>query len=118
MDSKNQIIFCPQGIKPVSVKKPNDRFIAKFNSSDCGPCSQLANCPVFKYKKAYTCYYNQKMIRISKRRQNEDADSFRNVYRYRTGIGATISQYDRLTGVKHLRVRGLKAVSFAATLKL
>ena len=28
MDSKNQIIFCPQGIKPVSVKKPNDRFIA------------------------------------------------------------------------------------------
>jgi IS5 family transposase len=117
MDSKNQIIFCPQGIKPVSVKKPNDRFIAKFNSSDCGPCSQLANCPVFKYKKAYTCYYNQKMIRISKRRQNEDADSFRNVYRYRAGIEATISQYDRLTGVKHLRVRGLKAVSFAATLK-
>ena len=57
------------------------------------------------------------MIRISKRRQNEDADSFRKVYRYRAGIEATMSQYDRLTGVKHLRVRGLKAVSFAATLK-
>ena len=57
------------------------------------------------------------MIRISKRRQNEDTDSFRNVYRYRTGIEATISQYDPLTGDKHLRVRGLKAVSFAATLK-
>ena len=57
------------------------------------------------------------MIRNSKRRQDEDADSFRNVYRYRAGIEATISQYDRLTGVKHLRVRGLKAVSFAATLK-
>ena len=28
-----------------------------------------------------------------------------------------MSQFDRLTGVKHLRVRGLKAVSFAATLK-
>ena len=57
------------------------------------------------------------MIRISNRRQNEDADSFRNVCRYRAGIEAAISQYDRLTGVKHLRVRGLKAVSFAATLK-
>jgi hypothetical protein len=28
-----------------------------------------------------------------------------------------MSQFDRLTGVKHLRVRGLKAVSCAATLK-
>jgi hypothetical protein len=28
-----------------------------------------------------------------------------------------MSQYDRLTGVKRLRVRGFKAVSFAAVLK-
>jgi hypothetical protein len=28
-----------------------------------------------------------------------------------------MSQYDRLTGVKRLRVRGLKAVRFCATLK-
>lgn len=28
-----------------------------------------------------------------------------------------MSEYDRLTGVKHLRVRGLKAVRFCATLK-
>ena len=67
--------------------------------------------------KAYTCYYDEKMIRISKRRQNEDADSFRNEYRYRAGIEASISQYDCLTGVKHLRVRVLKAISFADTLK-
>ena len=57
------------------------------------------------------------MIRISKRRENEDTDSFRNRYRSRAGIEATISRFDRLSGVKHLRVRGLKAVSFAATLK-
>lgn len=30
---------------------------------------------------------------------------------------ATMSYYDRKTGVKRLRVRGLKAVSFGATLK-
>ena len=116
LDSNNQITLCPQGIKPVSVKKPNNRYIAKFNSSDYSACPQLINYPVSAYKKAHTCYYDRKMIRISKRRQNEDADSFRNVYRYRAGIEATISQYDRFTGVKHLRVRRLKAVSFAATL--
>ena len=57
------------------------------------------------------------MIRTSKRRQYEDTDAFRNVYRYRAGVEATMLQFDRLTGVKLLRVRGLKAVSFAATLK-
>ena len=117
MDSKNQITHCPQGIQPVSVKKPNDRFIAKFSCSDCSTCSQLANCPVSAHKKAYTLYYDHKMIRTSKRRQYEDTDAFRNVYRYRAGVEATMSQFDRLTGVKRLRVRGLKAVSFAATLK-
>ena len=117
MDSKNQITHCPQGIQPVSVKKPNDRFIAKFSCSDCSTCSQLVNCPVSAHKKAYTLYYDHKMIRTSKRRQYEDTDAFRNVYRYRAGVEATMSQFDRLTGVKRLRVRGLKAVSFAATLK-
>ena len=117
MDSKNQITHCPQGIQPVSVKKPNDRFIAKFSCSDCSTCSQLDNCPVSAHKKAYTLYYDHKMIRTSKRRQYEDTDAFRNVYRYRAGVEATMSQFDRLTGVKRLRVRGLKAVSFAATLK-
>ncbi|RLB20874.1 MAG: hypothetical protein DRG71_09125 [Deltaproteobacteria bacterium] len=36
---------------------------------------------------------------------------------WRSGIEATISEYDRKTGVKHLRVRGLKAVRFCAILK-
>lgn len=38
-------------------------------------------------------------------------------YRYRAGIEATNSLYSKLTGVKHLRVRGLKAVRFCAILK-
>jgi hypothetical protein len=117
LDCNNQITLCPQANKPISVKKRNDRFNAKFSRADCSSCPQLENCPVSKYKKAYTYYYNQKTISISKRRQNEDTESFRKVYRFRAGIEATMSQFDRLTGVKHLRVRGLKAVSFAATLK-
>jgi hypothetical protein len=42
---------------------------------------------------------------------------FRDRYRWRAGVEGTMSQYDRLTGVKRLRVRGLKAVRFCATLK-
>jgi hypothetical protein len=34
-----------------------------------------------------------------------------------TSVEGTISSTDRKTGMKHLRVRGLKAVSFCAVLK-
>ena len=77
----------------------------------------MSNCPVSAYKKAYTYYYDQKLIQIPKRQQNEDTDSFRDVYRYRAGIKAEISEYECLTGVKQLRVRGFKVVSFASTQK-
>ncbi len=42
---------------------------------------------------------------------------FRDKYRYRAGVEATMSEFDRRTGVKHLRVRGMKAVRFAAIMK-
>lgn len=42
---------------------------------------------------------------------------FKDRYRWRAGVEATMSEYDRRTGVKHLRVRGIKAVRFCATLK-
>lgn len=77
----------------------------------------LKNCPVTPGKKAYTYYYDDKMIRISSRRLAEETDNFKDIYRYRAGVEATMSEYDRRTGVKYLRVRGLKAVSFSATLK-
>ena len=39
------------------------------------------------------------------------------LYRFRAGVEATMSQYDRKTGVKHLRVRGFKKVAFCVTLE-
>ena len=56
-------------------------------------------------------------MRLSKRRAYEQTDEFKDRYRWRSGSEATVSEYDRRTGVKHLRVRGLKAVRFCATLK-
>ena len=38
-------------------------------------------------------------------------------YRYRSGIEGTMSDLDRMTGLKHLRVRGMPQVRLAATLK-
>jgi hypothetical protein len=56
-------------------------------------------------------------MRIAKRRAYEQTDEFKDRYRWRSGVEATMSEYDRRTGVKRLRVRGFKAVRFCATLK-
>ena len=56
-------------------------------------------------------------MRIAKRRAVEQTTEFKDRYRWRAGAEATISELDRRTGVKRLRVRGFKAVRFSATLK-
>lgn len=65
------------------------------------------------------CYYRytDKDIRLARRRQEEESPTFREKYRYRAGVEATMSEFDRRTGIKHLRVRGMKAVRFAAFMK-
>ncbi|MEA3464394.1 MAG: transposase, partial [Thermodesulfobacteriota bacterium] len=42
---------------------------------------------------------------------------FKEQYRYRAGVEATMSDLDRVTGLKHLRVREMIPVRVAATLK-
>jgi hypothetical protein len=56
-------------------------------------------------------------MRVAKRRAAEQTSEFKDRYRWRAGAEATISELDRRTGVKRLRVRGFKAVRFSATLK-
>ena len=68
-------------------------------------------------KKGRYLRYNDKAIRLAQRRAQEDTPEFRDKYRFRAGVEGTMSQLDRLTGFKNLRVRGLSAVSFAAYLK-
>jgi hypothetical protein len=68
-------------------------------------------------KKGRYLRYDDKAIRLAQRRAWEDTPEFRDRYRFRAGIEGTMSQLDRLTGLKNLRVQGLSAVSFAAHLK-
>jgi len=51
------------------------------------------------------------------RRAYEKTDKFKDKYRWRAGVEATMSEYDRKISVKNLRVRGMKAVRLCATLK-
>ena len=113
---KGDIIACPQGNAPAKVKKRKKISIG-FSATSCQSCPDLSRCPVKKGKKYYYLRFTDKEMRIAKRRLYEQSVEFKDRYRWRAGVEATISEYDRRTGVKHLRVRGIKAVRLSATLK-
>jgi len=88
-----------------------------FNSEHCISCSLRGDCPVKQGKRYHYLRYDDKALRIAKRRAREESVEFKDRYRWRAGIEGSFSAYDARTGVKKLRVRGLKAVRFCATLK-
>jgi hypothetical protein len=115
--SDGHVANCPVGHQPLLRKKKKTRFSQGFDKAICSSCPRLPDCPVKSGKGHYYLRYNEKTMRLARRRQQENTAAFKDRYRWRAGVEATMSQYDRLTGVKHLRVRGFTAVRFAAVLK-
>ena len=107
----------PQGTSRSGQRKKKTRHTAAFNGEQCSECPHRANCPAKPGKKYHSLHYTEKELRTAKRRAYEQTEEFKATYRMRAGIEATMSEFDRRTGVKQLRVRGLKAVRFRATLK-
>ena len=111
------VICCPEGQKPLITKKKKTRFTQGFNPEKCAQCPSYPDCPVKWGKNHYYLRYEEKVMRLAKRRAEEQTDEFKQRYRWRAGVEATMSEYNKKTGVKQLRVRGSKAVRFAAVLK-
>jgi len=118
-DDSGRVVRCPIDRRPENVryKKKTKRFTARFDREHCRSCPHVDACPIKPGKKYYYLWYSEKNYRLSRRRQFEASDEFIDLYRWRAGVEATMSQYKRLTGVKRLRVVRLKAVRFCAALK-
>jgi len=108
---------CPEAHKPVLKKKKKTRFTQGFSLETCAQCPLVSQCPVTSGKQYYYLRYEEKAMRIAKRKAKENTAEFKERYRWRAGVEATMSEYDRRTGVKHLRVRGFEAVRFCVILK-
>ena len=114
----DQIIACPEQQAPVKSKSGKQGgTTAYFDKATCDTCRRQSECPVKRDKKSCTISYDTKSLRLSRRRKREKEDAFTEKYRYRSGIEGTMSDLDRIMGLKHLRVRGMPQVRLAATLK-
>ena len=112
-----KVTRCPQGHEPNSTKKKKDRNCAAFDLNHCENCPNREICPAKPGKKAFYFRYTDKQLRIALRRSEVQTEEFKDRYRWRSGVEATMSEFDRRTGVKRLRVRGMKAVRYSVILK-
>ncbi|MEI7935040.1 MAG: transposase, partial [Chlorobiaceae bacterium] len=114
----DQIVACPEQRTPTKTKiGENGGITVYFDKSVCDWCRRQSECSVKREKKHCTLSYDAKSLRLSRRRKREREESFKEKYRYRSGIEGTMSDLDRMTGLKHLRVRGMPQVRLSATLK-
>ena len=117
LSGQGHVLACPAGQKPLTSKKKKTRFTQGFSCQTCAKCPLIDGCPVRPGKRYYYLHYDERAMRVAKRRATEQTSEFKDRYRWRAGAEATMSELDRRTGVKRLRVRGFKAVRFSATLK-
>jgi hypothetical protein len=115
---EDEITACPQGQKPQRIKTGRKGgSVVHFDKAICDSCPLQSECPVKRAKKSTSISYDAKSLRLSRRRAKEKTEEFRENYRFRAGVEATMSDLDRVSGIKRLRVRGKRKVSIAVALK-
>ena len=117
-DDKDRIIACLEQQTPTKTKiGEKGGTTVYFDKAICDRCHRQSECAVKRDKKSCSISYDAKSLRLSRRRKREKEAVFTEKYRYRSGVEGTMSDLDRMTGLKHLRVRGMPQVRLSATLK-
>jgi hypothetical protein len=114
----DDITACPEGKSPLRTKTgKHGGKIVHFDKAICDFCPRQSDCPVKRVKQSASISYDAKALRLARRRAKEKTEEFRELYRFRAGAEGTMSDLDRITGIKRLRVRGMPQVRLAAVLK-
>jgi hypothetical protein len=112
------VTHCPEDHHPQKTyRTKKNRLCANFPRETCLTCSRRTDCPIQIGKKAAYLRYDDAMLCHAQRRAHEETPEFRHKYRWRSGIEGTNSHLKSDVGTARLRVRGLPAVCFAATIK-
>ena len=112
------IANCPMGHAPLEDVARGNHREAVFAVEHCFGCPRKKDCPIRSVRNGYGFSYDRKQVKMARRRAREKTTVFRDRYRYRSGVESTMSELDRKTGVKRLRVRGMTAVRYCVTLKI
>ena len=117
--SDQQVEACPHGQPPLrheeARKGPGRR--AYFDRRVCAACPHAAGCPTQRNQTERCLRWTPAQLATARRRHEQETPAFKEAYKIRSGIEATISEGKNGHGLGRLRVRGQPAIDLVATFK-
>lgn len=116
----SQVLSCIKGHPPLNCipMSAGKAVAAIFSGSHCSECEFLPICPVKHHQGGnYRLKYRRKDMATSRRRQEQETFDFKERYQVRSGMEATISEADRVTGLKRSWTRGKERVTMSVFMK-
>jgi len=114
-----QVDACPRGQAPLRQEKarqgPGRR--AYFDRILCDACPQAGECPTHRNQTERCLRWTSAQLATARRRHEQDTPAFKEAYKIRSGMEATISEDKNGHGMGRLRVRGQPAIDLVATFK-
>lgn len=118
LDDQGRIVRCPTGHQPVETRIADIRIQVLFDSAVCQACPRRDDCPAAAVgRNERRWQYNHDRVKQRERRLQDASEEFRQRYRWRAGIEATMSRFKHQMGMARLRVRGRAKVTYAAMLR-
>ena len=109
---------CPGNKCPDEISdNPKSSKTAIWYNNTCINCKLTKSCKLNKGKKGRRKHYSLKSAKSIIRRRYEDSYEFKDEYRYRSGIEASISRFILMTSGRRMRYRGLKKMNFAQQMR-
>ena len=120
LDEDGRIVRCPQGHAPISTSIAPKKHEAHFDLDICDRCERRSQCPAYSTARKVgksRWQYTHERVRTRHRRLHERTEHFKDRYRWRAGIEATMSQLKRQMRLARLRIRGMAAISYTVFLR-
>jgi hypothetical protein len=120
LDADGFVVKCPAGYAPKTVNAMSSQIDARFDKSLCAACELKNRCPCgrqVKKGKKPRLWYRYTRVDRRERLLYERTAEFREKYRWRAGMEATISRLKNWMKLGNLRVRGSPAVTMALRFK-
>ena len=120
LDEKGLVLLCPNKVKPVATSAAMVKLQARFDLSICRQCPHKERCPVQAAKRDgqfARFQYTPERAANQKRRLDERGETFREIYRWRAGIEATMSHLKHQMRLANLRVRGMSSMRYVVNLR-
>lgn len=120
LDEEGLVLRCPADIQPVSTSLATAKLQARFDLSKCKACPDMERCPmqVAKHEGPLARFqYTPARVQAQKRRLYERGDAFREIYRWRAGVEATMARLKHQMKLASLRIRGKPAMRYAVNMR-